>query len=129
MEELEQKYNGHVWVKPVSTQMSFPATIRRSKCAHHLIYSNEYCPIKALSGQPNEISWIGKLSNPIVTEGMSSLASKTLACFHCGNVAVLLRECQCVAYYILSKENKSRLFIHQGDHKHPVWQRVFCELH
>ena len=112
MEGMEQKYDGHVWVKPLSTQMSFPATIRRSKCAGHLICSNEYCPIKGIFGQPNEIAWIGKLSTPIVTEGMFSLASETLACFHCGNVAVLLRECQYVAYYIFSGENKSRLFIH-----------------
>ena len=54
MEGMEQKYDGHVWVKPVSTRMSFPATIRRSKCVGHLIYNNQVCPIKALLGQPNE---------------------------------------------------------------------------
>ena len=115
MEGMEQKYNGHVWVKPVSTQMTFLAIIRRSKCTGHLICSNEYCPIKAISGKPNEIAWIGKLSTPIATKGMSSLASRTLACFHCGNVAILLRDYHYVSYYILFEENKSRLFIHQGD--------------
>ena len=124
MEGMEQNYDGHVWVKPISTQLSFPTIIIRNKCTCHLICSNEYYPIKAIFGQPNEIAWIGKLSTPIITEGMSSLDFGTLACFHCGNVAVLLRECQCVAYYILFSENKSRLFIHQGDHKHPVAKGV-----
>ena len=54
MEGMEQKYDIHVWVKLVSTRMSFPATIRRSKCVGHLICSNQECPIKSLLGQPNE---------------------------------------------------------------------------
>lgn len=107
MEGMEQKYDGHVWVKSVSIKMSFPATIRRSKCAGHLICNNGFCHMKALSGQSNAIAWTGKLSTPIGAEGMTSLASGTLACFHCGNVATLLRECQCVAYYILAEDNKS----------------------
>ena len=56
MEGMEKKYDGHVWVKPVSTQMSFLATIRRSKYAGHLICNNNYCPIKAISSQPNGIT-------------------------------------------------------------------------
>ena len=55
---------------------------------------------------------------------MTSLAARTLACFHCGNVATLLRNCECVGYYILTEGNKTRLFIHQGTHNHPVAKGV-----
>ena len=55
---------------------------------------------------------------------MTSLAAGTLACFHCGDVATLLRDCECVAYYILKEGNKTRLFIHQGTHNHPIAKGV-----
>ena len=124
MEGMEQKYDGHVWVKHVSTRMSFPATIRRSKCVGHLICSNQECPIKALLGQPNETAWRGKFLSSIASEGMTSLAAGPLACFHCGDVATLLRDCECVAYYILTEGNKTRFFIHQGTHNHPIAKGV-----
>ena len=37
---------------------------------------------------------------------------------------LLLRDCECVAYYILAEGNKTRLFIHQGTHNHPVVKGV-----
>ena len=99
MEGMEQKYDGHCWIRPVTTSMSFPAAaVRRSKCAGHLVCVNSICPIKAFSGQANETAWRGKLTSSIDACGMTSLAAGTLTCFHCGDPATLLRECQCVVY-------------------------------
>ena len=36
----------------------------------------------------------------------------------------MLRDCKCVAYYILTEGNKTRLFIHQGTHNHLVAKGV-----
>ena len=36
----------------------------------------------------------------------------------------MLRDCECVAYYILTEGNKTRLFIHQGTHNHPIAKGV-----
>ena len=118
MEGMEQKFDGHCWVRPMSTRICFHTTIRSSKCVGHLICSNSSCPIRDLSGQPNEIALTRKFSSHIGAKGMTSLATRTLSCFHCGNAPTLLRECLCLAYYILPKENKSRLFRHQGSHNH-----------
>ena len=70
------------------------------------------------------ISWGGKVLSLIASKGMTSLAAWALACFHCGDVATLLRDCECVAYYILIEGNKTRLLIHQGTHNHPVAKGV-----
>ena len=125
MAGMEQQYDGHCWVKPVLTRMKFPANIRRSKCGGHLICSNETCPIRAINGRPNQTSWTGKLLHVILAKGISCLPYGSLVCFHCGVAPILLKECPCVVYYVLPNENRTRLFIHQGTHRHPVAKGVF----
>ena len=124
MKGMEQKYDGHCWIKPVQTRMSFPAVIRRSKCGGHLQCKNTTCPMNALSGKPNEIAWTGKLLHKIPTNGMTASYSGKLLCFHCGKSPVLVMECPCVVYYVLAEGNMTRLFIHRGTHNHPVAKGV-----
>ena len=59
MEGMEQRYDGHCWIKPVTTKINFPATIRRSKCAGHLRCINDHCPYLVVHGERNKKSWTG----------------------------------------------------------------------
>ena len=54
MDGMEQRYDGHCWIKPVTTKITFPATIRRSKCAGHLRCINDHCPYLIVHGKRNK---------------------------------------------------------------------------
>ena len=86
--------------------------------------SNQTCLRRALSGKPNDTSWSGKLMHAIPSIGMSCSPYGSLICFHCGEAPVLLKDCPSIVYYILTEDNRSRLFIHQGTHRHPVAKGV-----
>ena len=62
MDGVEQCYNGHCWIWPVTTRISFPAIVRRSKWAGHLQCLNDQCPYVVVQGDHNEKSWKGKES-------------------------------------------------------------------
>ena len=61
---------------------------------------------------------------PYCFRGNDKLGHRNFGMFHCGDVATLIRDCECVAYYILTEGNKTRLFIHQGTHNHLVAKGV-----
>lgn len=124
MAGMEQKYDGHCWVKPVLTRMKLPAYIKRSKCGGHLMFKNESCPRHATHGTPNQTIWSGNLMQVISSNGMSSLPFGSLSCFYCGEAPILLKDYPCFVYYVLIDDNRSRLFIHQGTHKHPIARGV-----
>ena len=59
MDGMEQRYDGHCWIRPITTRVTFPATIRCSKCAGHLVCRNDQCPYLVVHGECNEKSWKG----------------------------------------------------------------------
>ena len=59
MDGMEQRYDRHCWVKPVTIKMAFSATIQRSKCARHLRCLNDHCPYLIVHGKRNKKSWKG----------------------------------------------------------------------
>ena len=59
MDGMEQRYDGHCWIKPVTTKITFPTTIRRSKCVGHLRCINNHGLYLVVHGERNEKSWKG----------------------------------------------------------------------
>ena len=67
MDGMEQRYDGHCWIKPVTTKITFPGAIRWSKCAGHLRCINDHCPYLIVHGERNEKSWKGSILNICVS--------------------------------------------------------------
>ena len=67
MDDMEQCYDGHCWIKPVTTKITFPATIQQSICAGHLRCINDHCPYLIVHVERNEKSWKGNISNICVS--------------------------------------------------------------
>lgn len=66
MDGMEQRYDGHCWLKPVTSRITFPASIRKSKCAGHLRCANDHCAYLIVHGDRNEKSWKGNKSNSFI---------------------------------------------------------------
>ena len=67
MDGMEQKYDGHCWTKPLSTTMTFPGIVRRSKCVGELECPNMHCSGRKFNDLPNRASWIGKFKSSFKT--------------------------------------------------------------
>ena len=60
--------------------------------------------------------------------GMSATSLGRLSCFYCKRSPILRKKCDCVAYYVMSAPEMTRLFIHVGTHDHAV-QRGTIRAH
>ena len=59
---------------------------------------------------------------------MSATRIGRLSCFYYKRTPILWKKCDCVAYYVLSAPEMTRLFIHVGTHDHTI-QRGTIKAH
>lgn len=65
MHGMEQKYNGHLWSRPASTNMAIECTVRLSYCLGSLHYYRFTCPFYMTEGRYNDAFFHGHLDKQV----------------------------------------------------------------
>ena len=121
MEGMQQKYDGHMWSRPRKSNLSVPANVKLSYCLGHFECRNYSCIYYKNNKKCNDRFFNGFLENQI-SLGLPAEEERTkIVCQYCKQVVYCLQTCTCSVYYVIpSSSSMTRLFIHQGDHSHPV---------
>ena len=121
MEGMQQKYDGHVWSRPRKSNLSVPANVNLSYCLGHFECRNYSCIYYKSNKKCNDRFFVGYLENQ-VSKGLPAEEERSkIACQYCKQIVYCLETCSCSVYYVIPPDSSmTRLFIHQGEHSHPV---------
>ena len=124
MEGMNKRYDGHVWTKIVTTNISnnLKLGFRSSTCISHIHCENPYCEYFQRAHQSssfNDIEVEGFTNKPFVVGGSPPLGS-TLVCKICKEPPRCVETCEAKIIYIHGDESMQRAYIHLGHHRHPV---------
>jgi hypothetical protein len=125
LDSMDRKYDGHVWTKTWTTNLSTPRselTFKYVKCLGHLRCLNMECSHLVRDKEYNELYWEGSCSEILIPSPDPSIPSKyTLICRYCKTLSTCLKLCPCKMFYVVPKNpSMSRAAVHIGTHNHPV---------
>lgn len=120
MRGMEQRYDGHLWTKPVTSNIVFDGVVRMSYCVGLLECQRVTCPYFLNGAKKNTTFFRGTMKKkcPI---GLLADGAGTIVCAFCKKVVVCVGSCPCTVYYVMPREvHYSRLMVHIGKHAHYV---------
>jgi hypothetical protein len=124
MQEMDKRYDGHVWTKTIITNITneFGLSFWSSACVGHLRCNNKEC--EYLNRRPrifqvNETEFEGCTLQTFVV-GQTPPSDFTLVCKVCKEPPTCIATCGAKIYYVAEKNNHTRACIHIRTHVHPV---------
>lgn len=121
MDGMEQRFDGHLWTKPQTTNMSLPCTVQLSHCLGSLECHRVTCQFYLNNKQFNNTFFHGYLDRKICKGYMAQEDRTSITCHYCKKVVSCSATCDCLIYYVIPEEDvMTRLVVHVGVHKHLV---------
>lgn len=121
MDGMEQRFDGHVWTKPTTTNMSINCVVRLSYCLGSLQCRRIICPHFLSNKSFNECYFTGFMYRKVAMGHLCDDGQNKISCYYCKKSVFCVDTCNCTVYYVLPKDHIStRLMIHIGEHKHNV---------
>jgi hypothetical protein len=121
MDGMDKQFDGHTWCRNITSNIhnSQGLTFRKSLCVGQLVCNNQSYDFFARSSKRNKIEWSGRTNTPFKL-GHSPLPDSTLVCKVCKVPPTCINFCPGRIYYILGKNDMTRVCIHLGMHNHLV---------
>lgn len=120
MAGMEHKFDGHMWTKPITSNVAFEGVVRVSYCAGVFQCFGVSCPHQINNGQHNRTFFKGLLKKKCPL-GYVANSDGNIICHFCKRHATCVDTCSCIVYYVMpSNETLTRLMIHSGKHLHDV---------
>lgn len=120
MNGMEQKFDGHTWTKPITSNVAFEGVVRVSYCAGVFQCLSVSCPHKINNGHHNRTFFKGLLKKKCPL-GYVADFDGSITCHFCKRHATCVDTCSCILYYVMpNNETLTRLMIHSGKHLHDV---------
>ena len=124
MEGMDKQYDGHVWTKTQTTNISNDAGLvfRSSNCIGHLQCQNHECDFLQRahrSSKLNDTEFEGFTKDRFPINGAPPSGS-TLVCRICKEPPRCIVLCDAKIFYVHGKDFSNRACIHLGVHRHPV---------
>ena len=124
MDGMDKRYNGHVWTKTQSTNITnnLSLTFRSSNCVGHLQCQNPHCDYLHRAhriSSVNDTDFDGFTMRPFPTSGPPPMGS-TLMCRICKEPPKCIAPCVAKIIYDYGDGTTQRACIHLGFHRHPV---------
>ena len=121
MDGMEQKFDGHIWTRPVTSNMAIQCTVRVSYCVGALECHRVNCPFFSTNKRFNNTFFQGNLAKKIAVGLLAENEKSRIFCHFCQKTAYCVQKCKCMVYYVMPKDpSVTRLMLHLGVHDHPV---------
>ena len=121
---MDKRYDGHVWTKTVTTNISnvFDLSFRSSSCVGHLRCENPHCEYLGRAHRTssnNDTKFEGVTKEPF-SIGRPPPSGSTLVCKICKMPPKCVALCNARIFYVHGNDTSQRACIHLGHHSHPV---------
>lgn len=118
---MEQKYDGHLWTRPTTSNMALECTVRVSYCIGTLECHRNSCTHYINNKKYNNSFFHGHLSKKIAI-GLLAIEEKSkITCHYCRKPAYCVETCKCMVYYVMPHDKSmTRMMLHLGNHMHQV---------
>lgn len=121
MHGMEQKYDGHIWTRPITSNMALQCTVRVSYCIGALECHRNTCPYYINNKKYNTTFFKGHLSKKIAIGLLATDEKTKITCHYCKRPAYCVETCRCMVYYVMPHDSTmTRMMLHLGSHQHAV---------
>ena len=125
MDSMDKQLNGHTWCRTITSNIhnSQGLTFRKSSCVDQLVCNNQSCDFFTKTSKQNETKWSSQTNSPF-SLGLLPPPDWVLICKVSKVPHTCVNVCNAHIYYVLSKSDMARAYIHLGMHKHPIFDDI-----
>lgn len=118
---MEQKYDGHLWTRPSTSNMRLECTVRISYCIGVLECRFPSCPFFTNNRRHNKCFFNGHLARKVAVGLLATDEKGKITCHFCRRSPYCIETCKCMVYYVMPHDkHMTRMMLHVGTHLHEV---------
>ena len=125
---MDRQFDGHTQCHTITSNIhnNQGLTFRKFLCVGQLVCNNKSCDFFVRSSKCNETEWLGWINISFKLGHLPRLDS-TIVCKVCKVAPICVNFCPRHIYYVLGKDDMSRMRIHLGMHYYPISDGIYWE--